>query len=374
MSPLKFIGGKFILTVESLSAMLDTLRGQGFILAGPQIQNEAVTLGEIDGIGDLPQGYNDSQRPAHYELHRSDTPAFFNYVVGPQSWKKFLYPPAQDLIHARQSRSGWKAEALEQLIPAYAFIGIRPCEIYALQALDKALAEGVYAEASYSARREKLFILAVNCSSPGGNCFCTSMNSGPKAKSGFDLALTELQLEGRHYFLVETGSKAGIELVKALELPLAGQGDNDLVDRIMQSAEKSIGKKIELPGLKEKLFTQMESPHWPEIAQKCLTCGNCTMVCPTCFCSTIQDTTNLFGSEAVRTRKWDSCFTMDYSYIHGGSIRYSASARYRNWATHKFSTWVDQFGVYGCVGCGRCITWCPAGIDITEEVKAVCQI
>jgi Fe-S oxidoreductase len=95
------------------------------------------------------------------------------------------------------------------------------------------------------------------------------------------------------------------------------------------------------------------------------------MVCPTCFCTSVEETNDLTGTESSRSRRWDSCFTMDFSYIHGGSVRNSPKSRYRQWMTHKLSTWVDQFGTSGCVGCGRCITWCPVGIDITEEVRAI---
>ncbi|MBF0393567.1 MAG: 4Fe-4S dicluster domain-containing protein, partial [Alphaproteobacteria bacterium] len=114
-----------------------------------------------------------------------------------------------------------------------------------------------------------------------------------------------------------------------------------------------------------------EHPRWDEVAKRCLTCGNCTMVCPTCFCTTVDDVTDLGGTRTERVRSWDSCFTLDFSYIHGGSVRNEGSSRYRQWITHKLSSWHDQFGSSGCVGCGRCITWCPVGIDITEEVGAI---
>jgi Fe-S oxidoreductase len=97
------------------------------------------------------------------------------------------------------------------------------------------------------------------------------------------------------------------------------------------------------------------------------------MVCPTCFCATVEDATDLTGSATERRRVWDSCFSQEFSYIHGGSVRTSAGARYRQWITHKLATWHEQFGVSGCVGCGRCITWCPVGIDITAEARAVRQ-
>jgi ferredoxin len=132
-----------------------------------------------------------------------------------------------------------------------------------------------------------------------------------------------------------------------------------------------MGRALDTSDLKGLLYGNLEHPRWDEVSQRCLTCGNCTLVCPTCFCSTVEDVTDLSGTETERTRRWDSCFSLDHSYIHGGSVRDSGRARYRQWMTHKLATWFDQFGSSGCVGCGRCITWCPVGIDITEEVRAI---
>ena len=131
-----------------------------------------------------------------------------------------------------------------------------------------------------------------------------------------------------------------------------------------------IKRRMNTSVIRELLYNNLENPHWDEVATRCLNCANCTMVCPTCFCTTVQDVTDLTGKHAERWRKWDSCFSTEFSYIHGGSIRTSAKSRYRQWLVHKLASWHDQFGTSGCVGCGRCITWCPVGIDITEEANA----
>jgi Fe-S-cluster-containing hydrogenase component 2 len=132
-----------------------------------------------------------------------------------------------------------------------------------------------------------------------------------------------------------------------------------------------MGRSMDTTDIKELLYRNYDHPRWRNVASRCLTCANCTMVCPTCFCTTVEDVTDLTGNQAERWRKWDSCFTVDFSYIHGGSVRASPESRYRQWMTHKLATWIDQFGTSGCVGCGRCITWCPVAIDITEEVRAI---
>jgi ferredoxin len=140
---------------------------------------------------------------------------------------------------------------------------------------------------------------------------------------------------------------------------------------VVAQTASQMGRSLDTAGIKELLQGNPNHPRWDEVAERCLTCGNCTMVCPTCFCTTVEDHNDLTGTSAERVRKWDSCFTLDFSYVHGGSVRNSNKSRYRQWMTHKLASWIDQFGTSGCVGCGRCVTWCPVGIDITAEVAAI---
>ena len=252
-----------------------------------------------------------------------------------------------------------------------AFIGVRPCDLHAVAIHDKVFLSGKYTDSSYAVRREKIFVVAVNCAKPGNTCFCVSMNTGPKATTGFDLALTEVVEGERHYFVVEVGSEAGATVLREVPHREAGADEKAVMERVVTEATKKMGKTLEAAGVRELLSENLEHPFWEEVAERCLVCGNCTMVCPTCFCTTVEDVTDLSGETAERLRRWDSCFTEDFSYIHGGSVRASAWARYRQWLTHKLATWLDQFGTLGCVGCGRCITWCPAGIDITETVSTL---
>jgi ferredoxin len=262
--------------------------------------------------------------------------------------------------------------AVEDPAPSrFAFIGVRACEIHAIAIQDKVLCQGPYPDQAYAMRRRDAFIVAVNCGQAGGTCFCVSMNTGPKADSGFDLALTELISDGVHEFLVEVGSEAGAAVLAQIPHGPAGEAQRAAAAAAVARAASQMGRSMDTAGLKELLQANLNHPRWDEVAERCLTCGNCTMVCPTCFCTTVEDTSDLAGTSAERVKKWDSCFTIDFSYLHGGSVRQTGKSRYRQWMTHKLASWIDQFGSSGCVGCGRCITWCPVGIDITEEAAAI---
>jgi ferredoxin len=290
-------------------------------------------------------------------------------VVGPQSWKKYLHPAEIKLWGAERENGGFRILNNEEKRISRAFIGVRACELAAIAAQDRVLLEDKYRDPIYAARREGVFIVAVQCTQSGPTCFCASAGSGPEVKGGFDLRLTEL-LEGNHRFLVESGSERGAELIAELEANPATEADFNEAKKALQSAAHQ-KRSIDTAGLKELVYQNFDSPQWDKIAARCLSCANCTMVCPTCFCTTVEDVSDVTGNHAERWRRWDSCFTLNFSYIHGGSIRSSSKARYRQWMTHKLAAWIDQFGGPGCVGCGRCITWCPAGIDITEEVRVM---
>ena len=357
----------------SLDELLGALQRRGYRTVGPVLRDAAIVYDEISSSADLPQGWTDRQDGGTYRVEPRSDEALFGYVVGPHSWKRFLHPPRLQLFRARRGaeESGFEVEDEPEEAPRYAFIGVRSCELHAIAIQDRVLADGSFPDPAYVARREGAFIVAVNCGQAGGTCFCVSMDTGPRADSGYDLALTEVIEDGRHYFTVEAGSELGEEVLA--EVPHAPAAGNEREASLAASdrAAAEMGRELETEGLPELLARNYEHPRWDEVSERCLTCGNCTMVCPTCFCTTVEDSTDLAGEEAERVRQWDSCFTQDFSFVHGGSVRSSPRSRYRQWMTHKLSTWWDQFGTSGCVGCGRCITWCPVAIDITEEAAAI---
>jgi formate hydrogenlyase subunit 6/NADH:ubiquinone oxidoreductase subunit I len=360
-----------VVEYQHFDRLLQVLADHGYQIAGPTIREGAIVYDQITSVSDLPIGWTDEQDGGKYRLKRRADDALFGYAVGPHSWKKFLHPPVQRLWQAHREEKGFQVVPERQTSPKYAFIGVRSCEWHAIAIQDRVFLEGPHVDTGYKVRRENLFLVAVNCGQSGGTCFCVSMSTGPKSTQGFDLALTEVLQKERHYFVVEVGTEAGVEVLSAIPHQQANETDERTADEIVDQTALSMGRKMDTTGIKELLYRNYEHPRWDDVATRCLTCANCTMVCPTCFCTTVEDVTDLSGEHAERWRKWDSCFTADFSYIHGGSVRATPKSRYRQWLTHKLATWIDQFGESGCVGCGRCITWCPVAIDLTEEVRVI---
>ncbi len=347
---------------DNFDALLAALAGRGYQIIGPTRADGAIVYGEISTTADLPAGWGDDQQPGHYRLRRRDDEALFGYAVGPHSWKRYQLPPKVTLWRAKLGADGGLIE-LTQPEPArpIAFLGARSCELHARAILEQVLGP----------EARDAFVIAVQCGEAGGTCFCASMGTGPVSEAGFDLALTELLDRDEHRFSVQVGSPRGAEVLAEVPHRGAEQTDVAAAAAVHARTASSMGRELDTDGIKELLYRNYEHPRWDEVAERCLTCGNCTMVCPTCFCTTVEDVTDLAGEHVERTQQWDSCFTVDYSHIHGGAVRGSARSRYRQWMTHKLATWHDQFGTSGCVGCGRCITWCPVGIDLTEEAAAI---
>ncbi len=365
------VGTKATLSHQGLQALIEHLLARGYQVLGPTVRDGAIVYDSITRLEDLPQGWTDRQETGRYRLEQRADKALFGYAVGPQSWKRFLHPPIERLWQARRDDAGFASIDAEQAAPRFAFLGVRSCELHAIAIQDRVFTGGPYLDTGYRQRRQDNFIVAANCGEAGGTCFCVSMNAGPKAKTGFDLALTELLDAGQHSFLVEVGSALGGEVLAALPHRPALLEESAAADAVVARTATQMGRRLDTNGIKELLQGNPNHPRWDDVAARCLTCANCTMVCPTCFCTTVEDHTDLAGQTAERIRRWDSCFTLDFSYIHGGSVRKETRSRYRQWMTHKLASWIDQFGMSGCVGCGRCITWCPVGIDITEEAAAI---
>jgi ferredoxin len=357
---------KVVLDRTALDGLISALAGKGYRVIGPTVSDDAVVYDDISSIKDLPQGVGDEQAGGKYRLTKRSDNALFGYTTGAQGWKRQLYPPTQTLFSARRTQHGFEVLPPEAPAQPMALLGVRACELAAMRVQDRVFGDKDFADPGYQGKRSKALIVAVECGQAGATCFCSSMGTGPAVTAGFDIKLVELPRQ--KCFVAEAGTPLGEALLAEINAPPATAAD------IAAAAARLKGVKVTKTMDAETaraLDAHTDHPQWADVATRCMSCGNCTMVCPTCFCSTVEDVTDLKGDTSERVRKWDSCFSIDFSYIHGGALRTEARSRYRQWITHKLSFWYGQFDTSGCVGCGRCITWCPVGIDITEEVSAI---
>ena len=365
------IGTTIVISKPEFDTILKTLIDMEYSLKGPQVKDFTVILGSIESLADLPKGYTSQEEPGKFTLSSNGKENYFDVTSGPHSWKKYFFPPKTQLMvfqrEAGESSNWFTAETVKNN-PSYALIGVRPCDLAGIQIQDKIFLEGDRCDPIYQDRRDKALIMVSNCTKPCETCFCTSMGTGPKARNGFDLALTEV----KDHFLIEVGSEAGGKALADLNWEKVNDEIQKQADAALEKAVDKINLNLPNPGkLEVELLNNLEHPRWADVASRCLSCGSCTQVCPTCFCWDSTDITMLPGNTIIRERKWDSCFNPDYSYVAHGNTRPNTRARYRQWITHKFASWYEQFGSSGCVGCGRCITWCPAEINHLDEIAYI---
>ena len=364
------IGEKRRLERADFPRFIARLSELGYRVVGPTVRDGAIVYGEIDRVEDLPIGWTERQEAGTYRMERRSDEALFGFVVGPHSWKKYLFPPRERLWTAQRTPSGFEVTTEPADTRRFAFLGMRACELAALGVQDRVF-DGRVPDPGYHARRSRILRVAVQCGQAGGTCFCVSMGTGPGVREGFDLRMTEILDTDGHRFLVEAGTPAGAQVLDGVPTSPAPSVEEQRAEGIVARTAESMGRSMDRGGLQQLMATQLEHPRWEIVAQRCLSCTNCTMVCPTCFCNTTEEVPDLSATTVERWRRWDSCFNSEFSRLHTQSVRKTTMSRYRQWLTHKLGTWHDQFDVSGCVGCGRCITWCPVGIDLTEEVAAL---
>lgn len=362
-----------------LQAVVDGLRAEGYRVVGPRVADGAVVIRDVERVDELPTGWLDEQDGGSYRLRHDPAAGTFDHVVGPHSLKNFLFPARETIATFTRQDGAWSQAAPADPPSPLAVLGVRGCDLAALAVQDRVFLGSGFVDAAYQARRERLFVVAVNCRRAAATCFCHSMGCGPVAGPGFDLALTEI--DGR--FACEVGNDRGAEVLArvpaavpmtAAEVAAARAVPRELAARMHDrdaSSEAVRPRSLDTHGIRDLLMTNLDHPRWDEVASRCLSCTNCTLVCPTCFCASVQEVADLTGDHVDRERHWASCFSLDHSRMHGQAVRSTTASRYRQWATHKFAGWLDQFGTSGCTGCGRCITWCPVGIDVTEEIAAI---
>jgi ferredoxin len=366
---------RVVLPASGLDGLFDALHAEGFPVIGPTVRDGVITVAPLASSDDLPRGWGDEQDAGTYRLVRRDDDAYFGYAAPAGTWKRHLFPAHSVLWRARVIRGAPVVEEPVERPGRRALLGIRGCDLAAVLVQDRVLLHGAHPDPVYSARRADLLLVGVACATPAATCFCASMGTGPSVGEGADIALTELDPAdpSRHRFLVEARTDAGRAVVARLAAVPAAETDEQAADQVVADAAARLTRTVDAERVPVALRAAPEHPRWDDVAERCLSCGSCTMVCPTCFCTDVRDEPNVLVGVDERVRVWASCFELGHSYLHGGAVRPSPRARYRQWATHKFSTWWDQFGTSGCVGCGRCIAWCPVGIDVTEEIRAVTE-
>ncbi|MCK2184699.1 4Fe-4S dicluster domain-containing protein [Halomonas getboli] len=355
---------------DRFPSLLARLEEAGYDVIGPQVRDHAIVFDALASVEALPRGITDDQAPGRYRLAASSSDRYFDWATGPQALKPLTFAPRETLWTSETRDDGTLVfrERLPEARPT-AVIGVRACDLAALAIHDRHFLHGAAPDPHYRARRENLFLVAVNCARSAATCFCTATGDGPRVTHGHDLALGELD-DG---FVVEAHTDRGRELLATLDTSEATAEALAEVEAGLARAADQQHRRLPAGSLPEQLQAAVAHPHWQDLDDRCLTCGNCTAVCPTCFCQTHVDAISLDGREASHVRQWETCFNPDHSYIHGTVIRAERPQRYRQWLTHKFGTWVAQYGRSGCVGCGRCIAWCPVGIDVTEELAALSQ-
>jgi formate hydrogenlyase subunit 6/NADH:ubiquinone oxidoreductase subunit I len=370
--PFLDIGTKVSLQKSELEDLLEIVRQMGYEIVGTKVKDRTVILAPIQSTSELPKGYQSHQEPGKYSLVQNGDQNYFDVASGPHAWKRYFFPPKSELMQFHKGEDGkpWSIKEGLEGHPRYAMLGVRPCDLAAIEIQDKVFIREDWCDPIYCERRSNSLLIAVNCMEPCDTCFCVSMGTGPEAKAGFDLCLTELE----NSFLVEIGSEAGRMVLN--HESITWQPASAFMLRTAQNglaaAREKMGRELPDPeSLQTQLLENLTHPRWEEVAERCMSCTSCTQVCPTCFCWNAYDESTLSGDTVVRRREWDSCFNPDYSYVFGGNTRPSTYSRYRQWLTHKWASWYDQYGTSGCVGCGRCITWCPAGIDHIEEITAI---
>ncbi|MCB1724257.1 MAG: 4Fe-4S dicluster domain-containing protein [Gammaproteobacteria bacterium] len=352
-----------------LQRLLDALVSTGYRCVGPRVRDGAIQYLPLDRADEFPVGVRDHQEPGSYRVEVVDDERCFAWANGPQALKPLTFAPDEVLWQFSADASDLSFTTPTRAHPMTAVIGVRGCDLAALRLQEAHFLAPGNRDPAYAARREALFLVGVDCSHPAATCFCTSTGDGPSLGSGYDLALTELD-DG---FLVWRGSRLADAVLATLDLPPA---DAQLLRRAKdQQAQAAAAQQRRMPAPQRLmgLMQRLDHAQWDDVAARCLGCGNCTAVCPSCFCSSHRAEPALDGLSGSQVRSWDSCFTLEHSTMHGRPVRADIRTRYRQWLTHKLAGWQSQYGRSGCVGCGRCITWCPVGIDLTAEAAALLE-
>jgi ferredoxin len=301
------------------------------------------------------------------EIH-SGSEASLDYINSKKPPKEVFFPQAERLFSYDLNRKeGWGVDEPILAEKPRIIFGIRPCDARSLVLLDNVFDGKLYRDPYYADKRKNTTIIALGCNQPGSTCFCTSLEGGPFSQDGSDLLLVDIGDKYIVQVITETGeklTKEQTEFKNAEEHSLSSMRDT------IKMAEASIGPKIEVQKVTDRLDSMFDDHFWDMVSEKCLGCAVCTYLCPTCHCFDITD--EITGTDGERVRTWDSCafpsFTLEAS---GVNPRPGNKERYRQRIMHKFDYFVANHGMIACVGCGRCIKECPVNLDIRVVLNSI---
>lgn len=280
--------------------------------------------------------------------------------------KEVLFPQTEMMFHYEKGEGRIRLESTEEVEEDRALFGVRPCDVRALALLDLVFDAPDYKDLYYANKREKTTIVALGCNLPLSTCFCTAFGGSPFFKEGADLFLTDIG----DWYLAEALTPKGEKLLDEEFFQKATKADLRAAAKVKKKALARMAPPPELDGLKEKLDTMIDSTFWDRLHEKCLGCGVCTFLCPTCHCFDIVD--EALDSRGERVRNWDSCMFPIYTLeASGHNPRPSGRERWRQRLMHKFDYFPAIYGEFQCVGCGRCVINCPVNLDIRKVIADV---
>ena len=332
----------FITTLEGLQKLLDFFVKRGFTVYGPVIKGKSWVFSEIHSISEVDLNYIRSILPP----------------------KKLLLPPKSSIFSFKLDDSFEVFESCD--FKNVVLFGVHPCDLKAIERLDAFFS--LYPEdVCYKARRQGLFIVGLTCNVVDEHCFCSSLGIDPEASTGFDILITQIG----ESFLVESGSLKGLNILRELNFPEAKSEHLEAKMRHIEDLKSRFTKKADFKELDKIAKSKLDHKVWLETAEKCLSCGNCSMVCPVCYCFDVYDSLDLTLKEGARVMELDSCQLLEYAEVAlGGNFRRDRYQRLRHWMLCKFGA-AGGSTYTSCVGCGRCLVYCPTSIDLTEVARVL---
>ncbi|MEW6070064.1 MAG: 4Fe-4S dicluster domain-containing protein [Candidatus Thermoplasmatota archaeon] len=306
---------------------------------------------------------------AKFSIINDGTKIFYEYSNSTIPPKQIIFPQSEVLFKFQLTRKITElqvpvTEGKEKII-----LWLRPCDAKSFLILDK-IFDSEYKDNNYINKRKTTTLVGLSCNSPSSNCFCTSIKGSPFSKENLDVLFTELD---KSYY-VEVITKKGEELIEKAPRLFSEVSKEASIKKVelQAEAERKIVRSVEVNKITEKLKAIYESAFWDSIGEKCIACGICAYLCPTCHCFDINDEVSITRAKGARIRTWDYCTHQLYTLQASGfNPRPTQKYRVRNRVYHKFKYFQDNFNSTGCVGCGRCVEYCPVNIDVSEILSKI---